>query len=83
MTKRKILRFRGRSDRILCECGAEILLLPDVKAMSEAIEVHVDLHLKGVYGRGFSNEEASRLREALINQVLKITGESQDEAINK
>jgi len=59
------------------------LLLPEVKAMGEGIEVHVDLHLKGVNGRGCSDEEAGRLRDALIIQVLKITGESEDEGINK
>jgi len=51
--------------------------------MGEGIEVHVDLHLKGVNGRGCSDEEAGRLRDALIIQVLKITGESEDEGINK
>ena len=51
--------------------------------MGEAIEVHVDLHLKGVNGRGCSDEKAGRLRGALIIQVLKITEESEDEIISK
>jgi hypothetical protein len=79
MTKRKVMRFPRRRDRIKCECGAEISLLPDVGAMGEAIEVHVALHLEGVKGPACTTVEAERLRDALIIQVLRISGESQDE----
>lgn len=33
---------------IYCECGAEILLLPDLTAMNRAIEAHVTEHQKKV-----------------------------------
>ncbi len=79
MTKRKIMRFPRRKDRIKCECGAEISLLPDVRAMGETIEVHVALHMEGVKGPACTTVEAERLRDALIIQVLRITGESEDE----
>lgn len=29
---------------IKCECGAEILLVPDLSAMRKAIETHAELH---------------------------------------
>jgi hypothetical protein len=65
--------------KIRCECGAEILLLPDVKEMGEAVEVHVALHLEGIQGQPCTALEAERLRDALITQVLRIAGESTDE----
>jgi hypothetical protein len=79
MTNRKKMRFQRRMDRIKCECGAEISLLPDVRAMGEAIESHIALHIEGVKGPACTTVEAERLRYALIVQVLRITGESEDE----
>ena len=65
--------------KVRCECGEEILLLPDVKKMSEAIEVHVALHLEGVQGQPCTALEAERLRDALIIQVLRMASESKEE----
>jgi hypothetical protein len=79
MTKRKMMRFPRRKDSIECECGAEISLLPDVRAMGEAIELHIALHMQGVKGPACTSVEVERLRDALILQVLRITGESEDE----
>jgi hypothetical protein len=79
MTKRKIIRFQGRRDKIMCECGTEISLLPDAKAMGEAIEVHIALHMNGGNGPGCTIVQADQLRNDLIIQVLRITGESEDE----
>jgi hypothetical protein len=75
MTNRRIMRFQERKDKIRCECGAKIPLLPDVKAMGEAIEVHIALHLEGVSGQSCTTSEADRLRDALIIQVLRIAGD--------
>jgi hypothetical protein len=70
--------------KVRCECGEEILLLPDVKEMSKAVEVHVALHLEGVLGsQPCSAEEADRLRDALIEQIFRLAGESQDDEENK
>ena len=62
--------------KVRCECGAEILLLPDVKEMSKAVEVHVALHLEGVIGQPCTEEEADRLRDALIIEIFRLAGES-------
>jgi len=40
------LRLRERLPIIKCECGTEILLLPDLKAMDRAIYAHVTEHRK-------------------------------------
>ena len=65
--------------KVRCECGAEILLLPDVKEMSSAIEVHIALHLEGVLGQPCTAEEADRLRDELIIQIFRLAGESEEE----
>ena len=69
------MRFQERKDKIKCACGAKISLLPDVKAMGEAIEVHIALHLEGVRSQPCTTLEADRLRESLIIQVLMTAGE--------
>jgi hypothetical protein len=38
------LSLKGRLPLIKCECGTEILLLPDLKAMDRAIDAHVAEH---------------------------------------
>jgi hypothetical protein len=75
---KKRMRFPKHRDKIVCECGSEISLLPDVKAMGESIEVHVSLHMNGEKGSACTSIEASRLRDALIVQVLRISSESED-----
>ena len=51
-------------------CGAEILLVPNVRVMSEAIELHVEMHVQ-MSGSKETDEEAERIRDDLITQVLK------------
>jgi hypothetical protein len=39
-------RLKKRLPLISCECGAEILLVPDLQAMNRAIKTHVTEHRK-------------------------------------
>ncbi|MGD6852067.1 MAG: hypothetical protein ACQCN6_08415 [Candidatus Bathyarchaeia archaeon] len=55
---------------IRCFCGAEILLLPDVKLMSKAIEAHVEEHIKNIKNAKKAEEEAERVRDDLITKVF-------------
>lgn len=64
---------------VRCECGDEILLLPDLKEMGKAIEDHAELHLQGLKGPACAAAEAESLKNALIAQVLLIASESEDE----
>jgi len=48
-------------------CGFEILLVPDVKAMDEAIENHVAEHMET---DNLTQEEAGCIRENLIIQTF-------------
>jgi hypothetical protein len=72
-----MMRFRARTDRIKCECGEEISILPDVRATGEIIEVHIALHMEGVKG-SCTTLDAQRLRDSLIVQVLRIASGSED-----
>jgi hypothetical protein len=59
---------------ITCECGYQILLVPDVQAMSQAIERHVLEHKN----KGANEAEASRIEDALISQVFDQAAESKN-----
>ena len=54
-----------------CECGKKILLIPDLKEMSAAIENHVDWHKGRIIDSTMAEEEAERIRAYLTIQVLK------------
>jgi len=59
---------------ITCECGTKILLLPDLKATSDAIENHVAKHQKLESDLGKATAEAEGVRDALIAQALRKVG---------
>ena len=54
---------------INCECGHKILLLPDLKAMVQAIEEHVLDH-KNKFA--LTKEETETLENALITQTFDL-----------
>jgi hypothetical protein len=54
------------------------LLLPDVGAMSRAIEVHVAEHRKKSKASAGAAAEAERVRAALIAQVFSKASESEN-----
>jgi hypothetical protein len=68
---------------VRCECGDEILVVPDLKEMGKAIEDHAELHLQGLKGPACTAAEAERLKDALIAQVLRIASEFDDEEISR
>jgi hypothetical protein len=58
-----------------CECGAEILILPDLRLMNHAIEVHVSEHRKIRKDPNKAAQEAAHIRDILIQQLLKKASE--------
>lgn len=54
---------------IKCFCGAEILLMPNVKVMSEAIEAHIERKHKSKV-HNLTEDESEKIREYLITQVF-------------
>lgn len=65
--------------KVRCECGDELLLLPDLKEMGKAIEDHVELHLQSLKAPSCTPAEAERLKDMLIAQTLTKAGQSEDE----
>jgi SpoU rRNA methylase family enzyme len=65
--------------KIRCECGDELLLLPDLKEMGKAIEDHVELHLQSLKAPSCTPAEAERLKDMLIAQALAKVSQSEDE----
>jgi|GEM_PF-1282529 len=57
--------------RIRCSCGAEILMVPDVKLMSEAIEAHLKTHCNKMNSSMNCEVELDRIRDDLIAQVFQ------------
>jgi hypothetical protein len=60
----------NRMSTIKCFCGKEILMLPNVKAMSEAIEKHAQTHKQKIKDTAKAETEAERIRNYLITQTL-------------
>ena len=57
---------------ITCVCGYEILILPDVKIMSQAIEKHVLEHKN----KGATDSEADEIELELVAQLFNKIAES-------
>jgi hypothetical protein len=57
---------------VKCSCGYKILLLPSVKAMSQAIEAHVETHNRKIKIAAEAKKESERVRLNLIEQVFDL-----------
>jgi hypothetical protein len=61
---------------VKCLCGVEILLVPDVKIMSKALEAHVEEHKRRIKNAKEAEVEAQCIMDDLIEKVLsKACGE--------
>ncbi len=58
-----------------CSCGAEIVVIPNVKLMSEAIETHVDMHRSKARNSAKAEAETNHIRDDLISQVFDTASE--------
>ena len=56
---------------IECSCRTVIMLVPNVKIMSAAIEAHVEEHIKRIKDRKEADAEAERVRDNLLTQILE------------
>jgi hypothetical protein len=61
---------------IKCCCGAVILLVPNVKIMSKAIESHAAKHKQKIKDPKEAEAEAERVRDDLIAQILEKASKS-------
>ena len=74
MTELKVQDYslKSRLPIIKCECGYEILLLPDLKAMEQAVENHLLEHKN----RGTKDGNAKRVECTLISKIFEKAAES-------
>ena len=70
MSNKKLTPSHRKIDTIKCECGKEIMVTPDIRAMGEAIEIHVAMHIEKMKPLVEEDAEANRLRDALIAQLF-------------
>ena len=64
--------LKSRLPIINCECGHEILLLPDLKAMDQAVQNHLLEHKN----RGTKEDKNKRIECELISQIFEKAAES-------
>jgi hypothetical protein len=57
---------------IRCVCGFEIMLVPNAKVMSAAIEAHMEEHKQKVADLKAAQAEAERIGDYLISQVFEM-----------
>ena len=72
MLKVQDYSLKSRLPIIKCECGDEILLLPDLKAMDQAVQNHLLKHKS----RGIKDGNTERIECALISQIFEKAVES-------
>ena len=61
---------------IECFCGVKFLLVPNVKQMSQAIEVHAEEHAKKIKTQREKDEEVEKVRDDLIIKLLEKASET-------
>jgi hypothetical protein len=59
----KVVTQRKHMPIVRCKCGSEILVIPDLKAMNNAINNHISKHKK-------THDNLERLAKSLTEQVL-------------
>jgi hypothetical protein len=64
---------------IKCECGAVILLVPDLTELGHSIEAHAATHAKIIKNPRKAEEEYSRIQELLIRKVFQKVGNSESQ----
>jgi hypothetical protein len=55
---------------VLCECGEEILVLPDIDEMSRCIEIHAIFHEKKEVDPKKAKAERKKIEEQLTRKVI-------------
>src|SRR5512136_1942942 len=68
---------------IRCECGAEILLIPDVKEMERAINKHARFHAKNEKNSEKAIAVFEQTQDYLVQQVLITAGEKKRNDLGK
>jgi hypothetical protein len=66
-------KLNGNSGKMLivvCECGQEILVIPDLKEMARCIEAHAREHSEKESNHSESEAKFNRIEEQLTQKVI-------------
>ena len=55
---------------VVCECGKEILIIPDLKEMANCIEEHAKLHVQNEIDPSKKQAEHDRIEEQLTKKII-------------
>ena len=69
----------GNHRCIKCECGAEILLIPDVREMESVIIKHAESHSKKEKNLKKADAIFEQIQDFLVQQVLIKASETEEE----
>ena len=64
-------RRLGKYPIVVCECGQEILVIPDLQEMVRCIQVHATMHMQNEANLVKAEVEYDRIEELLTREVLK------------
>ena len=76
--KGKISHHKKGMPAVRCSCGFKILVIPDLKAMNQAIQNHITEHKKAGDGSG----RIDSLEEFLTEQILIVAGKMSLSSVN-
>ncbi|MCW3996174.1 MAG: hypothetical protein NWE98_08530 [Candidatus Bathyarchaeota archaeon] len=62
------------SSTIKCECGFEILVVPDIKSVGSAIDGHIEQHRKNQPDSKQADMVAKRIHQMLFRQLFEKIG---------
>jgi hypothetical protein len=60
---------------IKCECGVEILLVPDLKEMSLVVQEHAQKHKEAIKNKEEAEITYSIIEKALTAQILRLASQ--------
>ena len=66
---------------VICECGARILLVPDIEEMARSIVVHARRHVRNEVNPKKAEIERCRIEELLTEKVLSSVSNDEKEFV--
>ena len=70
MRNDKNRKLRSTLPTVVCECGKEILVVPDLLEMERCINEHAATHIKGEPDSAKAQIEYDRIEDVLTQKVL-------------
>ena len=66
---------RSKRPVIKCECGVEILLVPDLKEMSLVVQRHAQMHKEAIENPAEAEITYHIIEKSLVAQILRLASQ--------